>query len=266
MTVHAERRLGVGLSRYGTPFPLNEAADYYFELGLNNQEKFHANIRSYQQLIYEALGMTYEGQRLELELTEADRAAAASRLGEIGASGEPGRRIGINPGAGGVFAYKAWREGGYVELIRRLSSELPGAQFLLLGGREESALLMRMIESLDGLPVFSAGTDNDLGTFAALIGRCDLLVCGDTLAMHLAIALRREVVAMFGPTCEQEIDLFGRGVKIKSPIGCSPCYRRTCDLTPTCQDLIDVQSVFDAVISRLDTLENDLKLKPTNEA
>ena len=41
----------------------------------------------------------------------------------------------------------------------------------------------------------------------------DVVVCSDTLGMHLAIALKKKIVVLFGPTCPQEIDLYGRGVK-----------------------------------------------------
>lgn len=251
MSVPADRRLGIGLSRYGTPFPLNEAADYYFQLGLDNEEKFHRNRKSYPQLMYEALGLDYEGERYELELTDADREGAERRWHGFATRGIK-KWIGINPGAGNVFAYKAWREEGYVNLVREIATRRKDVAFILLGGSDEAHLIERIKGQLAGLPVHLGGTNNTLGEFAALIDRCDVLVCGDTLAMHLAIARRRRVVAIFGPTCEQEIDLFGLGEKIKTPIECSPCYRRSCDKSPTCQDLIPESAVLEAVLGQLD--------------
>jgi len=257
MAVQADRKLGIGLSRYGTPFPLNELADYYFELGLNNEEKFHRNQKSYQELVYDALGMEYTGQPFDISLTEADLVAANRRFEGFDLNGSKTRWIGINPGAGGVFAYKAWREAGYVGLIRGLTEKYAGLRFLLLGGPGEESLLQRMMGQLEGLPVYSGGTSNTLGEFTALIDRCELLICGDTLAMHLAIARRKRVVAMFGPTAAQEIDLFDRGSKIKSSIECSPCYRRNCVKNPTCQDLISEQEVLQAAVQQLEDQEKE---------
>ncbi|MBI3735502.1 hypothetical protein HY256_03205, partial [Candidatus Sumerlaeota bacterium] len=128
MGTAAENKLGIGLSRYGTPYPLNDDADYYFELGLNNEEKFRGNTRSYQHLMYEALGLRYEGERFEIELTDSDRAAAErvfAGFKEPGGKETQLRWVGINPGAGGVFAYKAWREQGYINLIRELHHRRP---------------------------------------------------------------------------------------------------------------------------------------------
>ena len=42
---------------------------------------------------------------------------------------------------------------------------------------------------------------------------CDIVVSGDSLGMHMAIGLKKWVVAWFGPTCHQEIDLYDRGAK-----------------------------------------------------
>ncbi len=95
--------------------------------------------------------------------------------------------------------------------------------------------------------VTNARTDNSIRQFQALIGRCDLIVSGDSLGMHLAIAEKRPVVVLFGPTCPQEIELYGRGEKIVSPLACAPCYRAECDRGPTCMQAIEPETVVAAV-------------------
>ncbi len=254
MTVPAEARMGIGLSRYGTPYPLSEGMAYYFRLGLDDEEKFFGNRKSYAHLIYEGLGLDYRGEASRIELHEAEGDAARKRLSALGAS-QVRRWVGLNPGAGRNFAYKAWREEGYVNLVKAVAGRRPDVGFLLLGGAAEAGLLARLSRALRGLPVWSGGTENTLLEFTALIDGCDLIICGDTLALHLAIARGRRVVALFGPTCEQEIDVFGLGVKIKSPIECSPCYRRACDKSPTCQDLITDAAVVEAALEQLEAIE-----------
>jgi heptosyltransferase-2 len=91
------------------------------------------------------------------------------------------------------------------------------------------------------------GGVHELMDFCALVSNVDALVSGDTLAMHIAIALRVPVVALFGPTVSQEIELYGRGSKIKTSIDCAPCYRRSCDRTPNCMDAIGAEVVFEAL-------------------
>ena len=70
---------------------------------------------------------------------------------------------------------------------------------------------------------------------------------GDTMAMHVAIARRRWAVAFFGPTCAQEIDLFGRGEKLITQVSCAPCYKHVCDEQNACHKDITVTAAVDAI-------------------
>jgi heptosyltransferase-2 len=65
--------------------------------------------------------------------------------------------------------------------------------------------------------------------------------------MHLAIGLKKKVIALFGPTCAQEIELYGRGEKVVSPISCAPCYRRKCETSPTCMEAITAEEVMSKI-------------------
>ncbi len=248
----AGQRLGIGVSRYGTVYPLNEQAHDYFRLGLDDDEKFHRNRKSYPQLIHEALGLEWRGQPYRIEPTPADRASAAQRLEQIGA--RPGQvLLGLNAGAGAVFANKAWREQGYVDLILQLAHQHPHLRPVLLGGPDETALMERIAAAARkaGATVLTAGGDLDLGAFAALIERCAVVVSGDTLAMHLALATGRRAVAIFGPTSAPEIEMYGRGAKVVTTIDCAPCYRRACDKSPHCQDQVATERVLVAVEQQL---------------
>jgi ADP-heptose:LPS heptosyltransferase len=61
-----------------------------------------------------------------------------------------------------------------------------------------------------------------------VLGKCDAIVTSDTLAMHIAIALEIPIVVLFGSTCPQEIDLYGRGIKLYDGEYCAPCYKKSC--------------------------------------
>lgn len=255
MRIGSQRRLGIGLSRHGTVCPLNEEADHYFTLGLDDELKFRLNRKSYPELIYEALALHYEGERYTIDPTPDDLARADAALRAAGLpDADTGPVIGINAGAGRVFANKAWRREGYGALIRELAAREPQARFILLGGADERELMQWLAATASGAPVIHPGCDHALGTFAALVRRCDVVVSGDTLAMHLAVAQRRRVVAIFGPTCEQEIDLFSLGEKVLTPIDCAPCYLRRCDKSPNCQDLNRDAVVLEAVARQLEAV------------
>lgn len=245
MRVDAAERRGIGLSAHGTPYPLNAECAFYFELGLSDDLKFRHNQKTYQQLIYEALGLPYRRQRYRLYPGPPERARAAQRWQQLGVNdGEV--LIGLNTGAGRVFANKNWPPEKFAALADRLIAR-HGWRIALLGGPEERTLNVELAAACPG--VVNAGCDHAELEFAALLERCQVVVTGDTMAMHVAIARDVPCIVLFGPTCSQEIDLYGRGEKLVTSLPCSPCYRRHCDQAPTCMDDIDVESVL-AAISR----------------
>jgi ADP-heptose:LPS heptosyltransferase len=87
--------------------------------------------------------------------------------------------------------------------------------------------------------------------FAALLSHCDVAVTGDTLAMHLALALGKRAVVLFGPTSAAEIELYGLGEKVVPKMECLSCYKTSCDFVPNCMDLISTDMVERAVLRQL---------------
>jgi|SRR5579872_1149774 len=77
------------------------------------------------------------------------------------------------------------------------------------------------------------------------INECEYIVCGDTLAMHIGLALRKKVVAIFTCTSPHEIYDYQRMIKIVSPLWKEYFYRR--DFEPAPAEAVSVESVFDAV-------------------
>lgn len=243
MRVDARDKRGIGLSPYGTPYPLNAECAAYFQLGLDDDLKFNHNRKTYQQLIYEALGLTYRGERYRLYPGSVERAWATERWRRLGVNSDE-IVIGLNTGAGRVFANKNWPPHKFRALADRLMQQ-PGRRVALLGGPEEQALNAELAAACPGL--IDTGCEQRELEFAALVERCQAVVTGDTMAMHVAIACDVPCIVLFGPTCAQEIDVFGRGEKLVTGLPCAPCYRRHCDLKPNCMDDIDVETVCAAV-------------------
>ncbi len=239
--VRAEEKRGFGLGPEGNIHPLNSASEYAFFLGLSDDLKFYENKKTYPELIFEMAELDYQREEYVFSLSDADRAFAESFKKKAHLR-EGDRVIGLNTGAGDVFANKAWTLDGYIQVIRK-SARKPKTRILLLGGPAERECNREILRKAKGA-VIDAGCDNPLGRFAALVNLCDLVVTGDTTALHLAIALKKKVLALFGPTCGQEIELYGRGEKIRSPLSCAPCYRRKCEISPNCMEAISVEEVM----------------------
>ncbi len=242
MKIRAGRRAGFGLSKYGNVMPLSKESEYTFELGINDDLKFRQNRKTYPELIFECAGLPYpEPQEYLVTNLSSEMSQAENLLLERGVL--PGDlKVGLNTGAGDVFATKKWTEEGYASLADRLVQELD-AKVLLLGGPAERERNQRIAAAARHTLV-DTGTDNPVRKFAGIVGCCDLLVTGDTLAMHIAIALKVPTLVILGSTCHQEIELYGRGAKIISDFDCSPCYLSACDKELTCMDAIPADHVF----------------------
>jgi len=240
----AREKLGFGLTRCGTIEPLNEGARYDFELGLSNEKKFHENKLTYPEIFCRIAELEYAGDSYDLVLPDSS-IAYARRFIEGLAPSQP--LVGLNVGAGDVFANKAWTPEGFAELARLVAGKLGGTA-LVLGGPEDRKRALRVLELAGGAA--ADGGLHEILDFAAVVGTLDALVTGDTMALHIAIALRVPVVAIFGPTTPVEIGFAGPGRKVVTSAECAPCYRRSCDVAPSCMDMIGT----DEVLAALETL------------
>ena len=74
---------------------------------------------------------------------------------------------------------------------------------------------------------------------------CDLVISGDSLGMHMAIALKKYIIVWFGLSCAAEIELYGRGEKlIPEGLECSPCWKKVCPFNLECIDMIDLNKII----------------------
>jgi len=244
MMVPARMKLGFGLDRDGAIAPFNREADYAYRLGLDDRLKFKENQVAGVRFLAQALKLDYRNDEYVLELTgqEKDLAREFRRRNKIG---DGDIAIGFNTGCSDLFPNKKMTVEQHLWLIRRIRQVLPKARLVLLGGKAETERNLE-IRRKAGTSVINSPTDQGLRRGIVYIQACDLVVTGDTSAMHMAIALRKWVVAWFGLSCAPEIELFGRGEKIVSSLDCAPCWRKSCDRL-SCVRELDTEAMLAAV-------------------
>ena len=241
------RKDGFVLDERGIVQPTNEAAREWLEAGLFDDIK-RAGTATYQDRMADILGLRGRAHRYILELEVEERETARAHLASIGVDRQR-PIVGLNTGAGDRWPLKQWREDGYVELITRLARHTD-VQLVLLGGPTETERNERLKRAAP-VRLFDSGCDNPIRHFAAIVDQCSLVVAGDTLAMHIALARGRRTVALFGPTSSAEIEMYGLGEKVVPAMACLSCYKTSCDFVPNCMDLISTEMVEAAVIRQL---------------
>jgi heptosyltransferase-1 len=128
---------------------------------------------------------------IELNVLESDELAAAAQLKEEGIASY----VVLSPGGG--WRAKCWPADRFGALCQRIREEL-NLRCVINYGPGEEQLFQEVKEAsgkADPLPC-----DGELGRLMAILKAGKCVVGGDTGPLHLAVALRTPVVALFGPT------------------------------------------------------------------
>jgi heptosyltransferase-2 len=99
---------------------------------------------------------------------------------------------------------------------------------------------------MDGQYTYSMqqGLEN-LNTYMDWINSCRLLVTNDSLGLHIALALRKKVVVLYGPTNPHETYFYDRGEILYPDVDypCIPCLAPTCTQPRLCMEFIEPAAV-----------------------
>ena len=230
------KKLGFSLDTAGTIYPLNQGAEEWYFLGLNDQLK-RQNRKTYQQFLLEICELPQNSTcPPQLFLDSEEVASGKAFVMKVGL--DPDKPIiGVNTGSGSRWKMKSLPFDSLKLLTENLSKNY---QLILLGGAQEQDK-NDTLSRLTGVP--NSGGKHGLREFAGIVNQCSLLITGDTLALHLALALQKKIVAFFGPTSPYEIELFSLGEKLFPDIACLSCYRSSCEINPNCSELIEVDTI-----------------------
>lgn len=134
--------------------------------------------------------------------------------------------IALQPGA--RWDNKRWPLEHFRQLIGQLRSRLPHTQILILGGDGDRPLGATLAgEGRAG--VVDLTGQLDLQELIEVMRRVRALVTNDTGPMHIAAALGRPVVGLFGPTEPARTGPYGPQHRIlRHELPCAPCLKSRC--------------------------------------
>ncbi len=137
------------------------------------------------------------------------------------------RFVAVIPGTRWVT--KQWRMERLVEVINGLDSDGLGP-CVLLGSPADRAATDQIIADV-GMPVIDLVGRTSLRELAALLALADAVLCHDSGPMHIAAALNKPLVAIFGPTNPARTGPYSDTARVVTlDLECAPCYRRQCPL------------------------------------
>jgi heptosyltransferase II len=124
---------------------------------------------------------------------------------------------------------KRWPTTHFAELAKAIRSERSDAQVVLMGSAKDKEVCEEIAAMAPGVHNLAGVTKLDEAV--ALIASASAMVSNDSGLLHIASALNRPIVAIYGPTDPLHAPPFSDVAKsIFLGIECSPCKERECPL------------------------------------
>ena len=248
----AKVKRGFILSQQGIITPINKAAQQWLRMSTSDVIK-KRNLQSYQEIIHEICEFSSPISKPTVYLTENNLEWAKRFVGKLCKGKTKGLKIvGINTGSGTRWSNKMLNAEQIINLVRLLLIDNPNSQILIFGGPNEENKNRQIIEGLKSTNVHYVGCDHSLLRFSAIINECDVILCGDTLALHIATSLNVPSVVLFGPTSSTEIHNYDNLIqKVMGQIDCLCCYGH-CNKIENCMSVIPVEEVVNKIEKIID--------------
>jgi heptosyltransferase-1 len=151
----------------------------------------------------------------------------------------------IAPGT--IWETKHWSSEGFAQIARHLMRN--NFAVALIGSQGERAACQQVADAAPGAVSLAGRTT--LSELAAIVRRAAICVTNDSGPMHLAVALDRPVVSIFGPTDSLWIGPYRQPEAVQSAaLACSPCYLRRLSRCPhqhACMRSIPAETVIDRI-------------------
>ena len=199
-------------------------------------------------------GVRNDNAGLEMHVPDEMRARVKKRMAVLGVDRNK-KIIGFCPSA--KHATKCWPQERFAELGIRLSNEY-SAKILLFGGLADKdrcrAIATAINEQSGNGNVVDLSGELSLLDTAAAMEYCNILVTNDSGLMHVASAMKKKVVAIFGSTV-REFGFFPVGTESiiveRTGLYCRPCSHKGRSTCPEghfrCMNEIQVDEVAKAV-------------------
>ena len=201
---------------------------------------------AYYLAMAESLGAVPTSRLPELDTAPSDQAAIAARFPELTTSGNP--LVILVPG-GAFGPSKLWPAERFAACAERLIDRYKAHVIVSVAPTPAELTAAEAICSHCRYPLRHLGKETLTGgQLKALFDRASLVVTNDTGPRHIAIALRKKVVTLFGPNnpawthtdYADEIRIVGKGP-------CVPCDKPVCKATEHyCRESITVEQVLSA--------------------
>ncbi|MEI8349928.1 MAG: glycosyltransferase family 9 protein [Candidatus Omnitrophota bacterium] len=210
----------------GKCLPIDKNAYYKWLTGLFDDVN-KKNTKSYVEELFNICGFAFDGEEYVIDRPKAGFSWNLPKNRPL---------IGLNTGCSKRWPTRLWSQKHWIALAKRLKSE--GYGVIFLGGEREDGKNKYMAKKADVSYLGYFPFDK----FVSLLDACDLLVTSITMALHIAVGLKKKIVFFNNIFNKHEFETYGRGVIVEPNIKCKGCYKDVCRIQ--CMELIKTEQVF----------------------
>ena len=161
--------------------------------------------------------------------------------------------IGFNIGSAVVT--KRWAPERFAQVADHFAEK--GYKPVFFGGTMDEEMVQEAISSMKTTPVVATGSFT-IGTLAAAMRRCSLIITNDSGPMHVAISQKVPIVAMYGPSSPKLYGPYTKDATIVTAqppcLGCASGMKHKCD-DMQCMTRLYVEQVIEAAEKMLSSKE-----------
>ncbi|MDP9954611.1 lipopolysaccharide heptosyltransferase II [Epilithonimonas hungarica] len=168
--------------------------------------------------------------------------------------------IGLHPGVSASADTRKWDEEKFADLIKGINKSYKNIAFVLFEGPNEKETVECIRRELDEEIRFVVVRES-LQRYITLLNACDVIVCNDSGAGHLASAFGIPTVVIFGKADPNTVRPLRDSTYIVShELECKPCNQHICPLgTNECIKSVTTQEVLSLTLEILKKKLNDNK-------
>jgi ADP-heptose:LPS heptosyltransferase len=212
-SIEAEKKSGFTIDKFGNAHPIsNKAEEHKWLTGIFNDIS-KQNTKHYVQEIFEICGFDFHDEEYILEVKEDKIECNIDKSKKV---------IGLNTGCGGRWTSRLWPNDYWIELAINLTKN--GYEVIFLGGVQEHEKNQTLAEKSGGKYFGHFNLDK----FISLVYECDLVVTAVTMAMHIAMGLKKKTIIFNNIFNKNEFYLYGRGEVIEPNPKCDCYYSPVC--------------------------------------
>jgi heptosyltransferase-2 len=214
-SINAKKKSGFTIDEFGHAKPIASKAEGHKWITGLFDDLNKQNTKHYVQEIFEICGYKFINEEYILEVEPSGIEWNIDKTKKV---------IGLNTGCGGRWTSRLWPTEYWTILAKELLTN--GYEVILLGGEQED-VKNKFIQKESGAKYFGFFP---LKIFMDLLDQCDTIVSAVTMAMHLAIGLKKNLILFNNIFNRNEFYLYGRGEILEPDFNCD-CY-----FSPTCKN------------------------------